>query len=772
MNFDNIPSELKLLKQWVCWDVIESTNSKGEVEYRKVPKNARTGGNARSDLDSTWTTFSIAIQGLQKYHFKGLGFMFANGFFGVDLDDLNEHDNPEMVNEFVETLDSYTEYSPSGNGIHIFCKGKIPDGRKRDDSIGVEMYDTGRFFTVTGNLYDDTHKNISECTEKIKVLHNKYLPQPLPQTIKQPVVKIDLDDSHILQKAMNCRNGAEFQSLYNGHWQGKYDSQSSADQALCFYLAFWTQRDTTRIDRIFRSSGLMRDKWDERRGQLTYGQMTIEKACMLCRSVYEPNSQRDDTELEVPKEQSQQTESSTVTERVVPKTYDMNDTGNANRIADKFGDIIRYVYKYKKWYYWTGKTWEIDYLGNVKKLTDTIIYDIKKQAFAEQDKDLQEALLKFANKSAGSQRKEAMLKEAEHLAGIPILPEDMDRKISLFNCENGIVDLKTGNLLPHDSKYLMSMKAFAEYDTEARKPLLWLKFLDDVTGGDKELQRYLQKCVGYSLTGSIQEQCAFFLYGMGNNGKSTFLETISDVLGSYSANVQPETIMMRSGQNGGANTDIARLVGKRFVISEEPTEGVRLNEGLLKQMTGGGKITARFLFGDEFEYTPQYKIWTATNHKPIIRGTDTGIWRRIRLIPFQVCIPPEKVDKNLKYKLRREFPQILAWAVEGCLLWQQEGLTVPKCVEQATAEYKTEMDILATFVDSCLKIDNVAYHTISAQDLFGMYQAWARANNEFVMTSRKFSREIQQKLPEKKAQLFTGVCITDYGKKYLAIKGI
>ena len=300
---------------------------------------------------------------------------------------------------------------------------------------------------------------------------------------------------------------------------------------------------------------------------------------------------------------------------------------------------------------------------------------------------------------------------------------------------------------------------------------MWLNFLNDVTNGDKELQEYIQRCVGYSLSGSIKEQCAYFLYGIGNNGKSTFLDTISEMLGGYSSNVQPETIMMKRFGGDGANSDIARLKSSRFVTSEEPTEGVRLNEGLLKQLTGGGKITCRFLYGDEFEYTPEFKIWVATNHKPVIRGTDLGIWRRIKLIPFEVNIPKEKVDKNLKYKLRKELPKILHWAVQGCIKWQKYGIQDPECVKQAVASYKLEMDLLASFMEQCVEIDYDVEEKIMASDLFSLYSKWAKGNNEYEMSSKKFFNEISKKLPEKGRSasgiFYTKIKFTEYAKTLL-----
>jgi putative DNA primase/helicase len=258
---------------------------------------------------------------------------------------------------------------------------------------------------------------------------------------------------------------------------------------------------------------------------------------------------------------------------------------------------------------------------------------------------------------------------------------------------------------------------------------------------------------------------------MGNNGKSTFLDTIADMLGDYAANTQPETIMMKKFSNDSANSDVARLKSARYVTCEEPTEGVRLNEGLLKQLTGGSKITCRFLYGDEFEYTPEFKIWIATNHKPVIRGTDVGIWRRIKLIPFEVNIPPEKVDKNLKYKLRKEMSMIMRWAVDGCLKWQKEGIIEPECIQQAVKDYKNEMDILVGFVNDAIVIDYESEQKILATQLFDMYRRWAKANNEFEMTSKKFFKEIAQKLPDKGRMsagvFYTHIKLTEYAENNL-----
>lgn len=756
-NIENLPQELRAVPQWVCWQ--------GEA---KIPKSPFNGKNAKSNDKKTWGTFEQAVKACETFGFDGLGFMFAPPYFGIDLDHCL--DNLDFVDEFVETLQSYTEVSRSGNGIHIICKGKLPDGSRRKG--GVEMYSEGRYFICTGNIYNPAYTEIKDCTETVKILHSKYLPTSVPKAEVRKQAVVDLEDSEIIDKARACKSGSLFSMLYAGQWEGLFPSQSEADLALCNQLAFWTGRNEAQMDRIFRSSGLYRKKWDTKRGGDTYGNITISKACAACDDIYEPFKYDDDTSLAIAFFKNGKVGVNTDDES--RKAYDATDTGNAHRLYDRFGNILKYSYNRKRWYFWTGKVWTLDENGEVKKLADEICEDLKKEAWTIPDEDLQEAALKFAKRTAGSAAKEAMIKECQHLYDIPASPDDFDAYTDFLNCQNGVVNLRNGELMPHDSRLMMSKICNCEYDVKHRKPKRWLKFLDEITNGDKALQEYIQKSVGYSISGSNKEQCAYFLYGMGNNGKSTFLDTIADMLGDYASNAQPDTLMLQSrlgSSGGGANTDIARLKSARFVTCEEPTEGVRLNEGLLKQLTGGSKVTCRFLYGDEFEYTPEFKIWVATNHKPVVRGTDVGIWRRIKLIPFEVNIPKEKVDKNLKYVLRQEFPQILAWAVEGAQKWQTEGLEEPTQVIEATKDYKQEMDLIAGFVEQCIMIDYDSDDKIPASDLFAVYSRWAKANNEWEMSAKKFGMEIVKKIPERgrngRGIFYSKIKLTEYAQELI-----
>lgn len=723
-NIDGLPQELRETKQWVCW-----------TQDDKAPRNPLTGGYAKANDPSTWGTLSQAVDACEKYGFAGVGFEFAPPYFGVDLDHCM--DDSGLCSEFVEGLKSYNEYSRSGNGLHIICKGTLPEGGRRKGN--VEMYQNGRYFICTGRLYDSRYGNIEDCTELIKPLHKKYIGgkknSPVSAEEAEPVI---IDDQEIIRLAEESKTGAKFKMLYSGTWEGFYDTQSSADVAFCNMLAFWCAKDVTQMDRIFRSSGLMRPKWDRKTGQSTYGMMTLSKAIADCADVYKPPAPPSGTDLAYEVFGKKE------------KRYDQTDTGNAHRLVDRFGSILRYSYNRKKWFVWDGKCWTTDEMGAVKKLADCICDDLKKEALEEQDEKAQAQKLKWAMRTAGNRAKEAMIKEAQHLEGIPVMQDELDAYPDYLNCRNGIVNLRNGELIPHESGFMMTKIAGCDYDTSGAKPELWLKFLDDVTKGNKSLQEYIQRSAGYSLTGSTIEQCAYFLYGIGNNGKSTFQAVIRDMLGGYCQTVQPEkTLMVKAWGSESMGSDIARLKGARLVVCDEPDDGARLNESLIKQLTGGSRITCRFLYGDEFEYSPEFKIWMAMNHKPKIRGTDNGIWRRIKLLPFEVSIPQEKVDKELAGKLKKELPQILAWAVRGCIKWRQNGLMEPECVKAASQEYRHEMDILEGFIQECLEIDYDYKEKTPARELFQVYSRWAKANNEYELSSKKFFMEIGKKLPDK-----------------------
>lgn len=760
--YDCIPKELRSVSNWCCWQAVPDPGQPGKI--KKVPINVKTGEQAQSNNPRTWCDFNTAVAA--SANFSGIGFMFSSSdYFGVDIDgvegaieDYRHGETDNIVAEFIYTLQSYAEYSQSGHGVHIICRGKLPaTGRRRKN---VEMYESGRFFIMTGNCASE-FAEIEDCTERIKPLHEKYIGSGTePTTGIAPVTPLNLSESEIIRLAEASKQGEAFRTLYSGKWDAIYTSQSEADLGFCNMLAFWCQCDEQLMDKIFRSSGLMREKWDRKQSGTTYGKITLQKAIKGCSKTYQPKSEYHiviGQPAAAPKEK---------------KLYSFDDTGNAERLVDTFGDRIRYSYVNGKWLYYDGRKWCFDVTGAIQRMADEIIEQMRndedyyvKNAPESMDTDAAEkAFMKHLKQSRSNRSKESMIKEAQH--HVPITPDQLDIHKSLLNTPNCIINLRTGSVEQHDKDKFITKITNCEYTDKIDHPR-WDSFLNSTFGGDQALIRYIQKAIGYSLTGSTQEQCAFFCYGIGRNGKSTFLETISDALGDYATNIQPETIMVKPGTSG-PTSDIARLKGARFVNCAEPNEGVRLNEGLVKQLTGGDKVTASRKYENEFEFYPEFKLWMSTNHKPVIRGTDVGIWRRICLIPFTVCIPEDKVDKHLKFKLHQELPGILKWAVDGCLMWQREGLKQPAAVQQATAEYRSEMDVISAFLDACCIITNDPRRE-RAKDMFIAYAKWAKENNEYEMKSTKFGIELSKRFNKLRANdgvYYLGVQLSTDFKPY------
>jgi putative DNA primase/helicase len=441
----------------------------------------------------------------------------------------------------------------------------------------------------------------------------------------------------------------------------------------------------------------------------------------------------------------------------------LTDAGNAVRFVGRHGHEVQYCHAWKQWLVWDGRRWTTDSSGATmemaKDTASAIFYEASNASNTEQARDLG----KHASRSLSLERLRAMLALAQSAPGIPVTPDKLDQDPWLFNVENGTIDLRTGSLSEHKPADLITKLAPVEHDPAALRPT-WDAFLDRVTDGNRELTGYLQRAVGYSLTGSTRDRALWVLYGIGRNGKSTFVETLHAALGDY-AKVAPVEMLMAKRYEGGIPNDVAAMKGARLVSASEAEEGRRLAESKVKQLTGADSISARFLHGEYFTYRPQFKLWLTTNHKPEIRGTDKGIWDRIRLIPFSVRIPEAGVDPELPQKLKNELPGILAWAVQGCLDWQRHGLAEPAVVGAATAGYQQEMDVLAAFLeDRCVK---AAVASVPVKDLYAAYQAWCEENGEYCVKQRQLTERLKERGVEpgkdRKARLWLGLRLRDTG---------
>ena len=723
MTSTYVPSELAALDHWLVWRLEER-----EGKATKVPYSARTGKLAKVNDPSSWSTLTEAQRraSQEPAFYAGIGFVITSedGFVGIDLDKCRNPVTGEIAlwaQAIVDELDSYAEVSPSGNGVHVWVKGVVPPGRRQSEIGG--LYDQGRYLTWLGQPINGEIKPIAERTAELARIHARvFAPKPANGVTPTPIRPGLVDDGELIRRASAAKNGDKFRRLWDGDTSGHGGDDSGADLALCDALAFWTGKDPSAMDRLFRQSGLMRDKWDEKRPIGTYGSMTVAKAIEGTSETYRESrigaSQNGHATLP-PKE--------TAIEEA--EGFPLTDLGNAERLVARHGDKLRYCGAWKAWLIWRETHWERDETNQVERYTKETVRSIYAEVSIVDDPQERKAISKHAVKSESEARIKAMISLASSEKTIPIEPSMLDADPWLFNVANGTIDLHTGELRAHRQSDLMTKLAPIVYNPEARLPL-WEQFLCGATDSSAELMAFLQRAVGYSLTGSTREEKLFFVHGPSRTGKSTFLDAVKMVLGSYAAVADFETFLAQHNA-GGPRQDIARLAGARFVMSIEVAEGRKLAEGLVKTITGGDEITARFLFGKEFEFRPSFKLWLAANSAPKARTDDDAIWNRIIRIPFDQVVPQEKRDPRVKLALRDAQiagPALLAWAVKGCLAWQRDGLRIPQEVIASSEGYRLEVDRLASFMDDCCILDPEGWTWSSV--LIEEYENWAKTTRE------------------------------------------
>jgi putative DNA primase/helicase len=350
-----------------------------------------------------------------------------------------------------------------------------------------------------------------------------------------------------------------------------------------------------------------------------------------------------------------------------------------------------------------------------------------RKALQIEDEDKRSTAIKHSLRSERADRLRAMIDLAKSESGMCVKPEDLDSDPWLFNCKNGTVDLRTGELHQHRREDYITKLAPVVFDPEARMPL-WDEFLRHVTEGDEELAEYLQLEAGYGLTGLTTEEIVLLYVGGPNTGKTTLLEAKKATMGEYAATADFETFLRRN-QPWGPRNDLARLAGARLVCASEVPPGRQFDEVTVKQLTGGDTVSARFLYGEYFEYKPQFKICLAANHRPSVRDDDPAIWRRLKAVPFENVVAEDKCDPSVKARLSDPSdggPAILAWMVEGALKWQRDGLREPAVVRRATEAYRSEMATFSQFIeDRCVEGPE---QWVASQELFSAYEGWSRSS--------------------------------------------
>lgn len=405
--------------------------------------------------------------------------------------------------------------------------------------------------------------------------------------------------------------------------------------------------------------------------------------------------------------------------------FDPSDIGNADLFRHHHRDHARYVVGIG-WLLFDGLRWRQDTSNQVLTLAKHTVTKITDP--------------KWRAKSSTRGRLRAMIALAQ-----PEMTTDADQldcEPWLFNTTVGTVDLRTGQIHDPDPKQLITRLSPIQFKLSQQSPV-WNQFLEKILP-NSDVRAYIQRAVGYSLTGRVDEQCLFFCLGKGRNGKSVFLETLQAMAGDYGCNTPTSTVMKK---NGGIPNDIARLRGSRFVTLNETGQDQRFDEPLLKDLTGSDTLTARYLFKEYFDFKPEFKLWFRGNHQPSITGTDDGIWRRFHVIPFDVQIPESEVDHQLPDRLREELPGILAWAVQGAIEWSKHGLNAPEIVTEAVRQYRKDSDIIGQFIEAHCKVGPEL--KIAATPLYQAYREYAKKHGEQVLSQTMFGRSLSARGFEK-----------------------
>jgi putative DNA primase/helicase len=414
------------------------------------------------------------------------------------------------------------------------------------------------------------------------------------------------------------------------------------------------------------------------------------------------------------------------------------DTDNAQRFANRFGKKALYT-PGRGWLVYDGKRWRPDDVGQVVELAKRTARLVAAESAHLESDTARADRSGFAKLSLSRGALDRMLDLAKSLLAV----EDvrLDANPWLLNVENSTIDLQTGGREKHDPRDLLTKIAPVKSNRHAKCPE-FKKFLKRITGDDSRLVKFIQKAVGYSLTGITTEQVLFFVYGKsGNNGKSTLVNLVRDMLGDYGLHTPTETLLVKQYDNA-IPADLARLNGARMVTAIEANFNRHLDEAKIKSMTGGEPITARFMRQNFFQFAPTLKLWLVANDQPRVRGTDEAFWRRVRVIPLTIKIPEAERDHNLSTKLRTELPGILAWAVRGCRKWQSSDLGMPTTVERATKGWKKEMDHLKRFVAD--QLDITPGIKVGASLLFDRYKQWCVQQGEQPLVVQDFKAKLQE----------------------------
>lgn len=721
---------------------------KPDGKKKKPPYNPATGKKFPAwNQPGQQVTYDEAIAAVDKFNLDGVGFLIPDGFFVLDIDGVDPTDN--RVQEAIRRLDSYSEFSPSGQGVHIICKGDIPiTGRKRapwkaPNGLHLEGY-TGydkRYMTFTDNPIEPG-MSIEERTTEIIAFLEDYGGLP---SKKKPSIKPasdgtarenhpHLSDSDLLSIARKAKNGSgeKFSALYDQGELSTYDNDPSrADLALCGMLAFYCQGDISQIDRLFRESKLYREKWEEKRSNSTYGIITIGKAIDNLNGKFF-----------TPKTTINTGGDSPTPAKLIPN--DFTHVGEAEILAREYGNRLRYSAQ-TGFLTFNGKLWE-DIQAKSKAVVQRLTTRQLKEARAmvkaaphkSPEKEFAESYEKHAKQCRFNGTVNGILSQAEPMVLISV--NELDGDPFLLNTPTGTFDMRTGNMKKHDpTDYITKITAVSP---SLEGIDVFKDFMQTITCGDYAFAEYLQLVCGMAAIGKVFHEHLVIAHGKGANGKSTLFNTIGRVMGDYYGTLPPESLLANT--KGTKDYSYAELRGKRLIVAAETEEGRRLSESSLKRIASKDPIHAEKKFKDPFRFEPSHSTILYTNFLPNVGSLDHGTWRRLVVLPFNHKFEGNGDKKDYAdYLYKTAGGAILAWIIQGAKRFIAADFKAdpPPCVIEAVNAYRADNDWISTFIEECCELG--AYQE-KAGELYARYREYAKEKGEFARKDSDFKNTLSE----------------------------
>ena len=796
---------LKTLRQWICWGD-NSVDSAGKINKQPFPYGCTRSSDPTDPL--LWASYDECVTWQQKRGLRGLGFAFSleAGIIGVDFDHC-VHDGviDAEVLKIIIHLDSYTELSPSGTGVHVLIQARKPEWFTTSrvtlrGGITMEVYDSKRYFTVTGDHVADTPDVINEASSQLEDVIEKYRTTTTERMVQAVRSTVSIGEYHPkwIERFMENKVASAVNKISSAPDGTRHNTRRAEARAVggyyqsCVRHGYNTMSETQIIDRLFDANPPRRENAVKELRTIRWG-----FECGLSAPIDLPPMRPQDAPTATKKTPTMPTSLSAVEGNSASpvSTSDTLDTDVAQLLhgeftekavadffAEKYAGDIKYAHLTNHWYVWNNAIWEMDSSGGIvyQMIMDVISY-IDTDVCPYLDEKQRRAV---RVKTQTHRFITGVISLVKNRSDVRVSPTDFDMHHDYKPVKNGVINLITGKLLPHDKKWMFTGMLDFDYTPDDAHPFLD-KFLNTVFRGDEELIRYVQVASGYSLTGRTDSQAVFFCYGDAQNGKSVFVNKIlAHIAGrKFSIETSVNALIENQFTSNGSNTEVVGLRTARLSTTAELPKGKRFNSDLVKKLVDGSPISAADKYEKKVTWNSITKLWFTGNHTPNMRDEDNGIWRRFKLIPFGHTITEaERIDDTeIMARIQQEEGAILAWMVRGAMAWYANGKKLPECsaVRSGIEELRKESDVVGSFINQVCDTDkdNELGMFVRKDLVWVLWQYWTKFNNEKAshnLTRIQFAKSMATRFKSGKAgeNFYLGLQVrSDYISDLVGIAG-